>query len=70
MFELKYCEVCKEDMERMELGYNPTTKECTHWQCKVLDLIQLFITILFAIPAIFIIIPAIVLLNFIENIGK
>jgi len=33
----EYCALCKEDMERMRLGYNPHNEDCGRWQCHLLD---------------------------------
>jgi len=28
---LEYCDKCKEDIERMDLGYNPHNGDCGRW---------------------------------------
>ena len=56
---LKYCEECKSDNERIELGYNPQYGDCKHWQCKILDISGFC---LFTILALILIIPLIIFL--------
>jgi len=54
---LKYCENCKEDNERMELGYNPHHGHCNKWQCNLLGLIDALIIIFILIPLTILILP-------------
>jgi competence protein ComGC len=56
---LEYCEICKEEFHRMELGYNPQYDDCDRWQCKALDIFNFGI---FTVLALVLIIPLIVFL--------
>jgi len=40
--EKLYCNKCKEDFERMDLGYGPQNN-CNAWRCKVLSGIEFII---------------------------
>lgn len=68
-----YCNICKSELDRMELGYNPHGLECNRWQCKILDFINLILLFIIGIPLMIIFIPIfiiIICLNFIEDFGR
>jgi hypothetical protein len=56
-FSLGYCDKCKEDMHRMDMGYNPINGNCGRWQCYFLDIIKIPV---FLILGILLIIPLLI----------
>jgi len=49
--KFQYCEQCKEDNERMALGYNPQGgNSCKHLMCTFLDCLYFLISLIFLIP--------------------
>jgi len=60
-FSLEYCELCKEDFDRMRMGYNPHNEDCGRWQCHLLDALN-FLGIL--IIGIILLIPLLIVLLF------
>lgn len=67
---LAHCDKCKEDIERMRLGYNSHNGDCGKWQCHVLDTFDLIIGLLLVIPLLLIVIPFAIILNIFERIIK
>jgi len=55
--QIGYCENCKEDIERMRLGYNPHNESCNNLQCLLLDIANGILIIVFLIPIMIIVIP-------------
>ena len=54
---LRYCEQCKEDFHRMDLGYNARGEDCGNWHCHLFDRLNLFVAFLIIIPVLIILSP-------------
>lgn len=65
---LEYCKNCKDDNERIELGYHPQNGPCKRWQCRIHDLLDtLFFLFIFA-PIMIIVLPILIIIMLIVNI--
>jgi len=62
-----YCDICKSEFDRIDLGYNPHELDCGRWQCKILDKIQLLLLIII-LPIFLILLSPIIILIVIVNI--
>ena len=62
-FGIGYCKYCKEDNERIRLGYNPHNPDCGRWQCHLIDGLNLIGVILLLIPLFILLIPILILIK-------
>jgi len=62
--DLHYCELCKDDFERMRLGYNAHGEDCGRWQCHFLDTMNFLGIMILMVPLIIILTPVFIALWF------
>lgn len=65
---LNYCDKCKSDLERIELGYNPQNPPCDKWQCKMLDLVDTLFLLIIILPIFILLLPIILFITIIVTI--
>jgi len=72
-FYSQFCDNCKSEFDRMELGYNAHGLECTSRKCHFFQMVNWGLFILISPILLLILIPILIfflILNFLESLGN